>query len=257
MPSSESRDSSFSPMGHCLAAVCSLIFLLAPPAARAAPPERLVVVLGQNDPVTSLRVLRHLENCTVGVPTAVVSYFHRLRIVQDFTSDRNAVFEAVSRASDELAVSGAAGEGFSLAAQLPPEETDAARSFPAALELLASALAPVGRTTTIVLVSPRVGAASGGFVESTGAMSPYYRSTESEPVSTGDVPRGYLAIPPGVTEARKALRRSGVRVVAVNTRRAYDPGLKALTETPGGRYLQSDQRGFPKRLESALCAPAR
>ena len=56
---------------------------------------------------------------------------------------------------------------------------------------------------------------------------------------------------------RKALRKSGLTVVAVNTSGVYDAGAKALTEIPKGRYLSYSQRDFQKKFVSAVCAPGR
>ena len=192
----------------------------------ATPIDRIVVVLGQNDPVSSSRVLRHLKGCTDGIPTAVVSSFGEFRIDQDFTT------------------------GFSLAAQLPPEWAGRARGPAASLQLLAEALAPVGPTTAIIVISPRIGADSGIDVPS--PDQPYVDGAESPPVFWDTV-----AIPKTVIEARKSLRKAGLTVVAVNTSGTYDAGVKALTEIPKGRYLQYSQRNFSKDFVSALCAPGR
>jgi hypothetical protein len=66
-----------------------------------------------------------------------------------------------------------------------------------------------------------------------------------------------VAISEPVIEARKALRKAGLTVVAVNTSGPYDAGAKALTEIPRGRYLRYSQRDFPKAFVSAVCAPGR
>ena len=53
-------------------------------------PERIVMVLGQDDPVVSSRVLRQLPSWSDGISTAIVSVFDGLRarsgIEQDFTT---------------------------------------------------------------------------------------------------------------------------------------------------------------------------
>lgn len=222
------------------------------------PPERILVLLGQNDPYLSTRVLRQMESCTDGTPTAVVSVFDEFRIAQDFTTERGAVLGSVSRAAGSDASAGSADATFSLAAQLPPEKVGKARSLAASLQLLAEALAPVGPSTAIVLVNPRATANWGGTAPSNPERSPGNRSTDDEPVSTGEL--GFLApaeIPGSFYEARKALRNAGVTLVVVNTSRQYDAGAKALTEIPRGRYLSYSEKGFHERLVAAVCAPGR
>jgi hypothetical protein len=208
----------------------TLVLLLSisgvPPASpSAAPIERIVVVLGEKDAVSSSRVLQRMKACTDGTPTAVVSTFGTLRVERDFATDA----------------------GFALAAHLPAEESARNQGVAASLQLLAEALAPVGSTTAVVVISPRVGAEAGMSVSSPqqpavdGAQVP-----SSESYST-------VAIPASVLEARKALRKAGLTVVAVNMGRTYDAGAKALTEIPGGRYLQTSQGDFGKALVSAVC----
>jgi hypothetical protein len=214
--------------------------------------ERIVVVLGERDPVSASRVVRQLKSCTDGTPTAVVSYFGKLRVEQDFTTESDAISAAISRGAAPRDGSPVPKAGsFSLAASVPPERIGSARSLAASLELLAEALAPVGPTTAIVLVSPQIGADSGMAV-----YSPVQPRVEGEETSTG---LGYdtVAIPQPVLEARKTLRKTGLTVVAVNTNGVYDAGAKALTEIPGGRYIQSSQRDFGKALVSAVCGPGR
>jgi hypothetical protein len=212
----------------------TLVLLLSisevPPASPSAGPiERIVVVLGERDAVSSSRVLQHMKACTDGTPTAVVSTFGMLRVERDFTTDA----------------------GFALAAHLPAEESAKKQGVAASLQLLAEALAPVGSTTAVVVISPRVGSEAGMSVSSPqqpavdGAQTP---SSESY---------GTVAVPVAVLEARKALRKAGLRVVAVNTSGAYDPGAKALTEIPRGRYLQTSQGDFGKALVSAVCGAGR
>jgi hypothetical protein len=189
--------------------------------------ERIVVVLGEKDPVSSSRVLRQLKSCTDGIPTAVVSAVRELRIERDFSGS------------------------FSLAPRIPSERIARAETLPASLQLLAEALAPVGPTTAIVLVSPQVGADSG-----IGAISPDQPSVEGAETPSR-IFYDTVEIPAPVLEARKALRKSGLTVVAVNTSRQYDAGAKALTEIPKGRYLSYSQRDFQKKFVSAVCAPGR
>jgi hypothetical protein len=214
--------------------------------------ERIVVVLGENDAVASSRVVRQLKGCTDGIPTAVVSFFGKLRVEQDFTTESDALSAAISRGAARHGDSPGPGAGsFSLAAQLPAERMDRSRSFAASLQLLAEVLAPVGPTTSIVLVSPQVGADPG-----IGAISPDQPRVEGAETA----PRIFYAtvkIPAPVIEARKALRKAGLTVVAVNTSGQYDAGAKALTEIPRGRYLRYSQRDFPKVFVSAVCAPVR
>ena len=197
-----------------------------PASAPAGSIERIVVVLGQNDAVSSSRVLGQIKSCTDGRPTAVFSAFRELRIEQDFTGSQ------------------------SLAARLPADKIAKSRTLPASLELLADALAPVGPTTAIVLVSPQIGADPG-----MGVASPesYVEGVEAPPVDYYSTVR----IPATVIEARKALRRAGLTLVAVNTSGTYAPAVKALTEIPKGRYLQYSQRNFSKAFASAVCAAGR
>ena len=198
-----------------------------PASAPAGSIERIVVVLGQNDAVSSSRVLGQIKSCTDGRPTAVFSAFRELRIEQDFTGSQ------------------------SLAARLPADKIAKSRTLPASLELLADALAPVGPTTAIVLVSPQIGADSGMGVASPDQL--YIEGAESPPVDYYSTVR----IPDTVIEARKALRRAGLTLVAVNTSGTYAPAVKALTEIPKGRYLQYSQRNFSKVFASAVCAAGR
>jgi hypothetical protein len=183
--------------------------------------ERIVVVLGEKDAVSTSRVLRQMKSCTEGRPTAVVSAFRGLRIEQDFTGS------------------------LSLAARLPAEAIARARTLPASLQLLAEALAPVGPTTAVGLVSPHVGSEPG------------------EPVgSFPDSPDGKtsfetVTFPPSVLQARKALRDAGLTVVAVNTDGQYDAGALTLTGIPRGRYLRYSDKDFPKAFVSAVCGPGR
>jgi hypothetical protein len=189
--------------------------------------HQIVVVLGERDPASSSRVLRQLKGCTDGIPTAVVSSFGEFRLEQDFTS------------------------GFSLAAQLPPERAGRARGAAASLQLLAEALAPVGPTTAIVLVSPQIGADSG--IGITSPQQPTVDGAETPSIEIYDT----VKIPAAVLAARKALRKAELTVVAVNTGRIYDAGAKALTEIPRGRYLQTSQGDFGKALVSAVCGAGR
>lgn len=197
--------------------------------------ERIVVVLGEKDPVTSSRVLRELKSCTERTPIAVVAAFRELRLEQDF----------------KAALPETEAGNFSLASQLPSEKVGRARSFAASLQLLAEALAPVGPTTAIVLVSPHIGADPGMGVSSPDQL--YVEGAESPPVDYYSTVR----IPGAVIEARKALRKAGLTLVAVNTSGTYDAGVKALTEIPKGRYLQYSQRNFSKVFASAVCAAGR
>jgi hypothetical protein len=215
----------------------AILLITAPVLCGASTPERIVVVLGQNDPAVSARVLRELAGCTERVPTAVVSAFDRLRIQQDFA--------------------GAGGGGFTLAPQLLPERIEKARSLPASLRLLADALGPLASRTTIVLVDPRVGVVWSGAAPSNAERSPGNRSTDVEPVSAGEA--GFLSpaeIPQSVYEARTALRKAGVALVALDTSGRYDAGAKALTEFPKGRYLAFGKDDFRGRLVNAVCAAA-
>ena len=212
----------------------TLVLLLSisavPPASPSATPiERIVVVLGERDAVSSSRVVHQLKACTDGTPTAVVSTFGKIRVERDFTTDA----------------------GFTLAAHLPPEESGRAQSAAAYLQLLAEALAPVGSTTALVLVSPRVGADSGMGV--TSPSQPPVEGAQSPSLDNYDT----VAIPGSVLEARKSLRKAGLTVVAVNTSRVYDAGAKALTEIPRGRYLQTSQGDFGKAFVSAVCGAGR
>lgn len=190
--------------------------------------DRIVVVLGQRDPVSSSRVVQQMKACTDGTPTAVVSAFGRLRVEQDFTP----------------------AAGFTLAAHVPPE-SGKAQGVAASLRLLAEALAPVGSTTAVVLVSPRIGADAG-----IGVSSPQQPAVDGAD-TPGFEPYDTVAIPTAVLEARKSLRKAGLTVVAVNTGRIYDAGAKALTEIPRGRYLQTSQGDFGKALVSAVCGAGR
>jgi hypothetical protein len=201
-----------------------------PPASpSAAAIERIVVVLGEKDAVSSSRVVGQMKGCTDGRPTAVVSAVGGIRIERDFATDA----------------------GFTLAAHLPPEEPGRKQSVAVSLRLLAEALAPVGSSTALVLVSPRVGADSG-----TSVTSPWQPAVEGEQ-SPSVESYSTVAIPASVLEARKALRKAGLTVVAVNVGRTYDAGAKALTEIPGGRYLQTSQGNFGKALVSAVCGARR
>lgn len=200
-----------------------------PASPSAAPIERIVVVLGEKDAVSSSRVVGQMKGCTDGRPTAVVSAVGGIRIERDFATDA----------------------GFTLAAHLPPEEPGRKQSIAVSLRLLAEALAPVGSSTALVLVAPRVGADSGMSV-----TSPWQPAVEGEQ-SPSVESYSTVAIPASVLEARKALRKAGLTVVAVNTGRIYDAGAKALTEIPGGRYLQTSQGDFGKALVSAVCGTGR
>jgi hypothetical protein len=201
-----------------------------PPASpSAAPIERIVVVLGERDAVSSSRVLHQLKACTDGTPTAVVSTFGTLRVERDFATDG----------------------GFVLTGHLAPEKSGKAQSVAVYLQLLAEALAPVGSTTALVLISPRVGAESGMAV--TSPWQPAVEGAQSPSVESYDT----TAIPAPVLEARKALRKAGLTVVAVNIGRVYDAGAKALTEIPRGHYLQTSQGNFGKALVSAVCGAGR
>ena len=215
----------------------AILLITTPALCGAATPDRIVVVLGQNDPVVSARVLRDLAGCTERVPTAVVSAFDGLRIQQDFASGP--------------------GGDFTLAAQLLAERIEKARSLPASLRLLADALGPLASRTTIVLVDPRVGVVWSGAPPSNSERSPANRSTDVEPVSTGEA--GFLSpaeIPRSVYDARTALREAGVALVALDTSGRYDAGAKALTEFPGGRYLAVRRGDSRDRLVNAVCAAA-
>jgi hypothetical protein len=200
-----------------------------PPASPSAAIERIVVVLGERDAVSSSRVVGRMKGCTDGRPTAVVSAVGGIRIEQDFATDA----------------------GFTLAAHLPPEEPGRKQSIAVSLRLLAEALVPVGSSTALVLVAPRLGADSGMSV-----TSPWQPAVEGEQ-SPSVESYSTVAIPASVLEARKALRKAGLTVVAVNTGRIYDAGAKALTEIPGGRYLQTSQGDFGKALVSAVCGTGR
>ena len=212
-----------------------LILLLSLPAGPPSVPrpadsiERIVVVLGERDEVSSSRVLQHLKPCTDGTPTAVVSTFGKMQVERDFPADA----------------------GFTLAGHLAPAKSGKAQRVAVYLQLLAEALAPIGSTTAVVAISPRVGAEAMMDVSSPqqpavdGAQMP---SSESY---------GTVGVPVAVLQARKALRKAGLTVVAVNTSRTYDPGAKALTEISGGRYLQTSQRDFGKAFVSAVCGAGR
>jgi hypothetical protein len=190
--------------------------------------HRIVVVLGERDPGSSSRVLQRLKACTDGTPTAVVSAFGELRIEQDFATET----------------------GFTLAAHVPPA-SGKAQGVAASLQLLAEALAPVGSTTAVVVVAPRVGANPG-----MGVTSPSQPSVDGAQSSSVEF-YGTVEIPASVRKARKALREAELTVVAVNTDRTYDAGAKALTEIPRGRYLQTSQGDFGKALLSAVCGAGR
>ena len=212
----------------------TLVLLLSisevPPASPSAPPiERIVVVLGERDAVSSSRVLHQLKACTDGTPTAVVSTFGTLRVERDFATDA----------------------GFVLAEHLAPEKSGKAQRVAVYLQLLAEALAPVGSTTAVVVISPRVGAEAGMSVS-----SPQQPAVDGAQMPTSES-YGTMAIPASVLEARKALRKAGLTVVAVNAGRIYDPGAKALTEIPRGRYFQTSQGDFGKALVSAVCGAGR
>lgn len=112
----------------------AILLITTPVLCGAATPERIVLVLGQNDPVVSARVLRDLAGCTERVPTAVMSAFDGLRIQQDFASPPSG--------------------DFTLAAHLVAERIEKARSLPASLRLLADALGPLASRTTIVRSIP-------------------------------------------------------------------------------------------------------
>jgi hypothetical protein len=203
---------------------------LATVAADATPPERIVVVLGENDPATSTKVLRGLESCIARTPTAVVSLSGPLRVEQDFTTESAAVIDSVSRRASGRSASGVQRHGFSLAGRLAPETVSGIKGFADAVQVLTEALAPVGSTTAVVLVSPHIVAD--------------WKDQNDE-------------IPYSVVKARKALQASGVTLVAINTSGQYDPGVKALTEFSRGSYLRYSQADFGKRLLSHVCASKR
>jgi hypothetical protein len=183
--------------------------------------ERIVVFLGENDTVTSSRVLGQLKSCMEGRPTAVVSAFRGIRIEKDFPGSQ------------------------SLAARLPAEKIAKRRTLPASLQLLAEALAPIGPTTAVVLVSPHVGSQP---VEPVGSF----------PASPdGKTSFETVTVPQSVFDARKALRDAGLTVVAVNTDGQYDAGALALTGFPRGHYLRYSDKDFPKAFVSAVCGPGR
>jgi hypothetical protein len=206
------------------------LLLLATVAANAAPPERIVVVLGENDPATSAKVVRRLGSCIVRTPVAVVS-LGPLRVEQDFTTETATVMRALSRpGSSGRSPSGVQRRGFSLSDRLTPETVSGIKGFADAVHVLAEALAPVGPTSAILLVSPHIVAD--------------WKDQNDE-------------IPYSVIKARKALQGAGLTLVAVNTSGQYDPGVKALTEFERGSYLRYSQADFGKQLVSTVCAPGR
>ena len=212
--------------------------------------ERIVVVLGEDDPVISARVLRQLKACTDRTPTAIVSFLEGLRVERDFTNDSDALFAAISRAaSTHRQPSGTEAGAFDLAARLPPEAMGRPRSLVASLRPLAEALAPVGPTTVLVLLSPHIGAEPASSVEPP--------TSEGEQGATTGNGFATVAVQWPVYEARRALRRARLTVVAVITDGQFDAGVKALTEVPGGRYLRFSQKRFKEQFLSAVCAPRR
>jgi hypothetical protein len=206
----------------------------APHAGKTGTVDRIVVLLTEDDPATSKRVLGAMRPCTGRVDTAVVSTAGGIHVREDFSRD---------------------GASLSLAEQLSGKERDTANTVGAALGLLVEALGSRAPTTTIVLVSSAIGSDPGAtFPASPGVVSPANRSTEDEPSSAGEI--GFAdtpAIPESVYAARKVVRRSEATLIAVNVGGRYDPALKALTEIPRGRYLRPSQKNFAEALVSAVC----
>lgn len=178
---------------------------------------------------------------------AVVSYDSHLKLWQDFTPDRSAVYAALDRAmlfSPEGAV--APGNPVSLAAHFDAEAARKAASPERALEVMARALEPLPGEKTVIYLGWGLGRFGTGGVQMTPEYKPAVRAL-------GDARASVFVL--DVTSADYHSLEVGLEGVAeatgglyLKTFRLPNLATRTLARTISGYYvLTLDRSAFPKQ----------
>ena len=216
-----------------------------PQAGVAAPVGRLTVFMFQNSLDRSrigglLQMMRHsarfVDRFGPGDQGAVVVFDSRLRVWQDFTSDRKRLAEVLGRSVMFEQPHAEVSETVSLTASLDRSAAEHAASTEAALKVLAAALGRIEGPKSLVIF----GHGFGTFMPSPGSLT------------------GLAVLDRDYEEARAALIAARVTVFAMDVTDAdthtLETGLMTAAEETGGFYVKANewQSVAMDRLEGAL-----